>query len=491
MASLTKIHIQNFRIHKDTNIFAGEKNIGNLLVLVGKNDIGKTSVLKALDVFFNEQEVTSNDFYQENEEDIVLGCQIENKVIRKVFKRNGNDDTIANETELPIYLYFDISNQSVFSEIEEYTIDDIMFIVENQIKRYIKYNMDYDQDYINECYQDIPIEDYAEELLYKWKELLEDFNQNGKHIPISHRGAGVKKVCALYYHIMQSMMRTNEIDYVFAIDEPELSLHPAQQRKMMQILKRISEKKEWENIQIIIATHSPYIVNEVNTKDIFILKHKVDANGNALPEIEPHPLDASVLKTYNSLAEINYIAFDLASEEFHQELYGQIEIEWLGKSNGSIIDQPIYKLQDYKCENRDKTFGEIVKTLIDNYNNANNSHIDLLANEFVSPDKGKEPSRCFCHCVRNSIDHPCEGNVKWKEYGLIDLSIKILLEINNCFSDIKKTFFEKIKDKTNLGKLPDRFVDEEGDIKKDMHLREILNAVNLLNNYADKRPHNP
>ena len=415
------------------------------MVLVGKNDIGKSSILKALDVFFNEQEVTSNDFYQENEEDIVLGCQIENKMIRKVFKRNGNDDTIANETELPIYLYFDISNQSVFSEIEEYTIDDIILIVENQIKRYIKYNMDYDQDYIEERYQDIPIEGYAEELLYKWKELLEDFNQNSKHIPIGHRGAGVKKICALYYHIMQSMMRTNEIDYVFAIDEPELSLHPAQQRKMMQILKRISEKKEWENIQIIIATHSPYIVNEVNTKDIFILKHKVDANGNTLPEIEPHPLDASVLKNYNSLAEINYLAFDEPSIEYHIELFGFIH------------NKLIYKFEN---DNSFKTYWNttMVKP---NKNGVLNpvpvkiKGVDVWFEKccaakkynWFETDNYVEEQRTLPYCVRNNIDHPLKieepnkinghrafvNNNKYNKEWIVKKSIDIMREaiINN------------------------------------------------------------
>ncbi len=445
MASLTKIHIQNFRIHKNTNIFSEEKNIGNLLVLVGKNDIGKSSILKALDVFFNEQEVGSDDFYPKNEEDILLSCQIENKVIEKVFKRNGDNETIEPETQLPIYFYFDISNQSFFSEIEEYTIDDIILIVENQIKRYIKYNMDYDQDYIKERYQDIPIEDYAEELLNKWKELLEDFNHNSKHIPIGHRGAGVKKVCALYYHIMQSMMRTNEIDYVFAIDEPELSLHPAQQRKMMQILKRISENKEWENIQIIIATHSPYIVNEVNTKDIFILKHKVDANGNALPEIEPHPLDASVLKNYNSLAEINYLAFDEPSIEYHIELFGFIH------------NKLIYKFEN---DNSFKTYWNttMVKP---NKNGVLNpvpvkiKGVDVWFEKccaakkynWFETDNYVEEQRTLPYCVRNNIDHPLKieepnkinghrafvNNNKYNKEWIVKKSIDIMREaiINN------------------------------------------------------------
>lgn len=47
MAVLNKLHIKNFRVHKDTLI----EKIGKLLALVGKNDIGKSSVLDSLDVF--------------------------------------------------------------------------------------------------------------------------------------------------------------------------------------------------------------------------------------------------------------------------------------------------------------------------------------------------------------------------------------------------------------------------------------------------------
>lgn len=306
-----------------------------------------------------------------------------------------------------------------------------------------------------------------------------------KNIPLENRGDGfqweIKNiVCRL---IAERISDRNDYHYIFAFEEPETHLHPKAQLEMYDSIKKLSK-----NNQVIITTHSPYIVKELAKDNInpIVVTREEESN-----ESKINKLDRKKVLPYGSMNEINYIAFDLASEEFHQELYGQIEIDWFGESNGSKIDQIINKLQDYKCENRDKTFGEIVKTLIDNYNNANKSHIDLLSNEFVSPDKGKEPSRCFCHCVRNSIDHPCEGNVKWKEYGLIELSIKILLEINNCFKDIKKTFFGKIKDINNLDKLPDKFVDEEGEIKKDMYLREILNAVNLLNNYATQRPHNP
>jgi len=47
---LIKLKIKNFRGYKDEV----SVDIDNLTVIVGKNDIGKSTILEALDVFFNE-----------------------------------------------------------------------------------------------------------------------------------------------------------------------------------------------------------------------------------------------------------------------------------------------------------------------------------------------------------------------------------------------------------------------------------------------------
>lgn len=340
-------------------------------------------------------------------------------------------------------------------------------------------------------------------------------------IPLQNRGEGLQLTIKNAVFKMLAEKQSDNQNTIFAFEEPETHLHPSAQIEMFKTIKKLSDNP---NYQVFMTTHSPYIVKELakdNIKPIIVRRDEDNNKSKIIKDGQERVLP------YVSMNEINYIAFDLASEEFHQELYGQIEIDWFGVSNGSKIKDIIEKLQDYKCENRDNTFGEIAKQLIDKYNIANKANIDLLVNEFVSPDKGKEPSRCFCHCVRNSIDHPCEDNAKWKEYGLIDLSIKILLEINNCFEDIKKTFFDKIDHLTDLDIFSNKekyCVDEDGNeeqehsiiywlkynyvdkkelftktyiekkikaetilkIKKekDKHLQEVLNAVNLLNNYA-------
>ena len=323
--------------------------------------------------------------------------------------------------------------------------------------------------------------DVSDKIRFKKNETLDLFNDDDLvlstgNLPLKNRGEGFQfKVKKTIFELLSEMQAQNH-NSIFAFEEPETHLHPTAQREMYQTIKKLSENP---NYQLLMTTHSPYIVKELqqDNSNIIVVKRNDQENRSYISHLEERVLP------YVSMNEINYIAFEYSSEEYHQELYGQIEIDWFGESNGSKIDQILNKLRDYKYSNREETFGKIVQQLIDKYNYAKKSNIDLLANEFISPDKGKEPSRCICHCVRNSIDHPCGGNAKWKRDGLIDLSIKILLEINNCFKDIRKIFSEKIKDKTKLVKLPDKLkdcVDEECKIKKDIHLREILNAVNLL-----------
>lgn len=68
----------------------------------------------------------------------------------------------------------------------------------------------------------------------------------------SSEGLGEGLVSLLY--IVDSLYDSKDGD-VIAIDEPELSLHPALQRKLSDLLVEYSDKR-----QIVVSTHSPYFV---------------------------------------------------------------------------------------------------------------------------------------------------------------------------------------------------------------------------------------
>ena len=138
------------------------------------------------------------------------------------------------------------------------------------------------------------------------------------------------------------------------------------------------------------------------------------------------------------MAEINYLAFDEPSITYHQELYGQVELEHTGKSDGNSCDLLIKNLWEHSGYNK-------MKKLIDEYNNNNNSPIvcnsDKFRNRIITPLSSTD--HFLPTCIRNSVDHPCDDNRKWKQnVHTIDLSIKILYEINkDC--NIAQSEFKK------------------------------------------------
>ncbi len=55
---------------------------------------------------------------------------------------------------------------------------------------------------------------------------------------------------------------------LFLLDDVEQGLHPLAQRKLMQILKEFAQQHDR---QIILTTHSPYIVDELDANDVWVM----------------------------------------------------------------------------------------------------------------------------------------------------------------------------------------------------------------------------
>lgn len=104
---------------------------------------------------------------------------------------------------------------------------------------------------------------------------------------------------------------------IYAIEEPETSQHQYYQRLLMQSLKKLSKK---EGIQIILTTHSTNVIKQLQFEDIRVIKNSQD-NIKEIVKLEKHVLPIP------SLNEINYLAFDEADEEYHNELYGYIDLQ--------------------------------------------------------------------------------------------------------------------------------------------------------------------
>lgn len=143
-------------------------------------------------------------------------------------------------------------------------------------------------------------------------------------LSISQLGSGVEMVISLLF--LETMAEISKEKLLILIDEPELHLHPKMQQNFVNHIVSISDKN-----QFLLTTHSPLFVKQsLNDGNREIQTHCL--------KIENDKLIVAKLKDrvlpYMSANEINFVAFGLATEEYHNELYNELETAfWDDPSN--------------------------------------------------------------------------------------------------------------------------------------------------------------
>ena len=96
---LVSLKIKNFRSYKDEVSI----EIGDLTAIVGKNDIGKSTILEALDIFFNEGSGS---------------IKLDLEDVNKESFRNGDYETIISACfeDLPVKIIIDSTNETTFED---------------------------------------------------------------------------------------------------------------------------------------------------------------------------------------------------------------------------------------------------------------------------------------------------------------------------------------------------------------------------------------
>lgn len=138
--------------------------------------------------------------------------------------------------------------------------------------------------------------------------------ENKQHISLDKLGSGYEMIFSLLYSFYLSKQSNKEL--IIFIDEPELHLHPKLQECFVKILFELSQ-----TTQIILTTHSPLFIKQILCKEkVKVNVLKKENNKVTISKIEDRVLP------YLSANEINYIAFNLPTEEYHNELYEELKI---------------------------------------------------------------------------------------------------------------------------------------------------------------------
>jgi predicted ATP-dependent endonuclease of OLD family len=154
----------------------------------------------------------------------------------------------------------------------------------------------------------------------KWTDVFKSVSiASDENIPINKRGSGVKRLILLNFFRAEAERRKlteNIPSIIYAIEEPETSQHTEHQKKL---IKAFLELSNTPSTQVIITTHSAVLIKELEFQHLRLVKS--ESTNKTIEKVLPNRLP------YPSLNEVNFLAFSDITEEYHNELYGFIELE--------------------------------------------------------------------------------------------------------------------------------------------------------------------
>lgn len=218
------------------------------------------------------------------------------------------------------------------------------------------------------------------------------FTKNGKSIPVDKLSTGEKQIVFRGIYLLKNSKILENA--AIMIDEPELSMHPKWQRKILQYYKGLFAQNGKQNAQLFFATHSDHVLKEAlaNSCDNIVITLE-ENNGS----IQTKKIDAPSVLPSITTAETTYLAFDLLSNDYHIELYG-----WL---------------QDKESKNTVKSCDDFIKS-----NLHYNPTIHSKPSKFNTTTYETLPT-----FIRNAIHHPDSGNTFTEDE--LRTSIELLFEL--------------------------------------------------------------
>ena len=301
---IKNLHIKEFKGLRDISInFEKNDKPLDLVVLAGSNGSGKTRVLESILQYFQDHiqynyRGNSNkiEIYFEEKEKICrnnVGDEMELYEGLKSFSyheidnpRNEKHIKIKKELNIlpkiiyvPTEINFQKMNTASTTLVQEYNFINIVntnlikdipsYIATKMISAMLKNKNEKVGDVqkkvfneINEIFENLSIDVKVEDISQDGRNITLFTNSSGDEFDINELSSGEKQ---LFLRTLAIKMLNPE-NSIILIDEPELSLHPKWQQRIVDVYRKIGK-----NNQIIIATHSPHILGSVKKENIMLL----------------------------------------------------------------------------------------------------------------------------------------------------------------------------------------------------------------------------
>lgn len=315
---IEKVHIKNIKGIKDLELsFKKDNEILDVIVLAGVNGSGKTTILESIKDFFNNTNINYDEPEKSNINLDIFFEDFEKEKYRPFFNLNNQKQARIFFSILLGYTHYTIENKALesikkynnslkiiyvpaenkFEEIQTYSTTlsreyNFINIINSNVIRDIPSYIATRRNYLATIEEDLTMKEVTNKVVNEINSIfdileldvkLKGFSKDEKTMPIFENSAGEEfDINDLSSGEKQLFLRTLSIkmlepkNSIILIDEPELSLHPKWQQRIIEVYKKIGE-----NNQIIIATHSPHILGSVSNENIFILyrdeKGKIEA----------------------------------------------------------------------------------------------------------------------------------------------------------------------------------------------------------------------
>lgn len=348
---IEKIKFNNHEILNNLEVDFRDKDgqILDTVVIIGENGSGKTTLLKSIYDSFNInvkkidisnknridlEAVTNSTLIRLNKEECGWSTPVE--ALESLEKSN-----IAKVIYMPTEINFEKVNKvdntfnfapSFLNVIDQNMTQNIPSLIATKINKEIFKNRNKTiGEVIDRVCDDINSIFKVMDLDVKLIGLSEDNdtrpvfkNSLGKEFDITGLSSGEKQL--FLRALSLKFLEVN--NSIILIDEPEISLHPQWQQKIIHVYESIGE-----NNQLIIATHSPHIIGDIEAKQLRVIKR--DNNGISVVD------NSKLIETYGkSTGDILSTTMKLDS------LRNEDITEKLNKVY-SLLNQNLYETEEF------------------------------------------------------------------------------------------------------------------------------------------------
>lgn len=236
-------------------------------------------------------------------------------------------------------------------------------------------------------------------------------------IGIEDKGAGLQRLATIILQLEMLARLGKKKNIILCVDEPDVYLHEGLQIKLKSLFEQYSSR-----MQIFLTSHSRIFINSYSMKNVFLLTAK-----NYTKHSERKKQDVGVIETY---------LIDVKSEAGYKEICEHLGIE----------NKPFEPLQKYnivvegECDKKYiEELGHFFNITIPNIiclNGADNAirYLDFYNSFYLSENNEQKP------CVKLLLDNDVKGrevynsiNGKKQNYEYIDLE---LVFVQNYLGDI-------------------------------------------------------